>query len=355
MKVANRIFIFIVLMAAIIACEEEHSVTRSEDLSIYGSTETFVGDVTTFEAPLYVLNDARTWTWGVEGDGASTTTGDGEFFDVSFSKPGTYIVSLAEGNRYGEMEIEVSSKVLALDGDVAVRTETYEEDIIEIPLDISNYFANTVEIDFSVSGTAIEGVDYEVLSDSPLILDENSTTGEPDPDTDEPTVNEYAIYIKILPDAQVDSEGKTIVVTLNSLVTELADEVVLEEDVDYLSTTIVLEDDLKDVFFSILLPEEVTSPEVRSFEVKLSTASSVPITVNYSFSGTGVSDATPDGPSEITFQPGETSKLIYLQFNADAFDQQQVVTVELNSITSVDNEVSIDGNKNLKTFVIPEP
>lgn len=355
MKVANKIFILTMSLVAAMACEEDHPVTRSSDLSIYGSTESYVGDIATFEAPLYVLNDTREWIWAADGDGADPILGEGEFFDVRFDKPGIFIVSLAEGGRYGEVEVEVISKILALDGDVAVKTETFEEEVIEIPLDISNYFSNTVEIEFSVSGTAIEGVDYEVLTASPLILDENSTTGEIDPDTEEPTVNEYAIYIKLLPDAQIEAAGKSIIVTINSVTTELAEEVVLEEDPDFLTTTIVLEDDLKDVFFSILLPEDVTESGVRSFEVKMSSPSSVPVIVNYSISGIGVNDATPDGPGEITFEPGETSKLIYLQFNSNAFDQGQEVVVELTSLSPLNSEVTIDVNKDQKIFRIPEP
>lgn len=343
------------VMIAGVACEEEHTVIRSKNLSIFGPTESYVGDVATFEAPLYTLNDTREWIWGATGDGASTTVGDGEFFDVRFDKPGVFIVSLSESDRFGEMEIEVLSKVLSLDGGVTVLTESFEEEIIEIPLELSNYFANEVEIDFSVSGTAVEGLDYELLTASPLILDENSTTGELDPDTEEPTVNEYAIYIKLLPDAQIEAGGKTIVVTLNSVVTELADEVVLEEDTDLLSTTLLIEDDLKDVFFSILLPEEVTTSGVRSFEVKMSSPSFVPVTVNYSITGIGVSDATPDGPGQITFEPGETSKLIYLQFNSDAFEQEQDVLVQLTTLAPLNSEVTIDGNKDQKMFIIPAP
>lgn len=343
MKVTNKIFILAITMVAAMACEEDHPVTRSSNLSIFGATETYVGDVATYEAPLYVLNDTRTWSWGVEGDGADPASTDGEFFDVLFSKPGTFTVSLSEGGRYGEMEVEVFSKVLALDGDEVTVTETFEEEDIAIPLGFSNYFANEVVIDFSISGTAVEGVDYEVITPSPLILDESSAE------------EDYAIYVRLLPDAEIEEDGKTIVVTLNSVTPELADEVIFDEDVNLLSSTVIIEDDLKDIYFSVLLPENVNEAGIRTIEVKQSSGSSVPVKVNYSISGIGIGDVTPDGPGEITFEPGETSKLIYLQFNSEAFDQDQEVIVELTSLAPLDSEVTINEMKNQKKFVVTAP
>jgi hypothetical protein len=71
------------------SCEDEFQVKRSKDLLIAGPTEVYVGDLNTFQAPLFTYKDTRTWSWTATGTGASETSGEGEFFDVAF-QPGTY-------------------------------------------------------------------------------------------------------------------------------------------------------------------------------------------------------------------------------------------------------------------------
>jgi hypothetical protein len=322
------------------ACEEEPTVNRSKDLNIYGPTTVYIGDNNTYEAPLFTLNDTRTWSWGVNGDGASISTGKGEFFDVTFNKLGTYSVILSESDRSGSVEVEAISKVLSLSGDTLDVSESFEDSEIAIPLTIDNVVAEEVAVSYTIGGTAVEGVDYELVSPNPLILDAESEE------------DDYAIYIRLIADVSHENEEKILSVTLNSIETTLEDEVVLAENENILVDGIRIHDDIKLVSIKNIVSEGVNNTGIVSFEVLLSATSSEAIKVNYSLTGTGVKDATPDGPGSITFVPGETSKFIYIQFNEEAFLDEQSVIVTLNSISTDDKETSLNEERNSKTFQV---
>jgi len=343
-KMKYRFYVTVLACVAVgfTACEDEPTVKRSKNLNIYGPATVYVGDISTFEAPLYTLNDERIWDWEVTGPDADPLNAEGEFFDVSFNQLGTYTVSLFESDREGSMEVEAVSKLLSLDGASTVVTESAEENVVFIPFAIDNFVANEITVNYTVGGTAVEGVDYEVLSDNPIVLDENSS-GE-----------DYGIYIRLIPDVDPDATGETVTVTLTSVTTELADEVILndDEEEDVLWSSIEIVDDTKIVSVRNIVPERIEETSVVSFEVVMSSPSAENVTVNYSISGTGVNDATPDGAGTLTFFPGETTKLIYLQFNNAAFFDSQEVRVSLNSITSIDNETELNDSKDEKVFLI---
>lgn len=205
-------------------CEDEPTVTRSKDLLIYPPPyNIYVGDSYAFEAPLYVLNDTRDWLWSADFNGTEISTDEGEFFDVFFDEIGTYTISLEESDRVGSIEVDAISKVLSLDGDTLSIGDTNEDLFIPITFDAFAY--GDVSISFTLSGSAVEGVDYEVLSSNPIMLDIDSPE------------EGYGIYLKLLP----DTPGVTtvyIIVTLTSITNEIADEFVITDDVDFKKSVI---------------------------------------------------------------------------------------------------------------------
>lgn len=76
-----------------------------------------------------------------------------------------------------------------------------------------------ISVSYSFGGTAVEGVDYEVLSDNPLIIDADT------PD------EEYGIYLRLLPDV-AGVTTKYITVTLTSVTNEIEDEFMITDDAD---------------------------------------------------------------------------------------------------------------------------
>ncbi len=330
-----------IIIAISTACEDEPTVTRSKELNIYGPTTVYIGDHNTYEAPLFTLNDKRTWNWEVTGDGASSATGKGEFFDVAFTKLGKFSVVLSESDRSGTVEVEAISKVLSLSGDTVDVSESFEDSEIAIPLTIDNVVAEEIAVSYTLGGSAVEGVDYELVSSNPLILDADSEE------------EDYAIYIRLIADVSPEAGEKILSITLNSIAAALEDEVVLTDEEEALGAGIRIHDDAKVVSIKNIVAQEVNSTGVISFEVILSAESSESIKVNYSLVGTGVSDVTPNGPGAITFAPGETSKFIYIQFNEAALSDEQSVIVKLNSLSTDDHETTLDEERSVKTFQVP--
>ncbi len=340
MKLYKLIFIIGLFTLAIACSDSEEAVKRSNTLNIYGPTEVFIGDENTFEAPLFTLNDSRTWNWNATGAGPSASTGEGEFFDVSFNELGTSTVTLSEGGREGSIEVEAISKEVSLDGYDEYEAEEADVKTVGIPILIDNFVVGETTIVYTVSGSAVEGVDYELVSSNPLVLTSDSEE------------EEYFIYFDLPEDVTPEAFAKEIIVTLTSVTSEIENEVVLSDSVELLAGKITIEDDLKEVAIKNIVDETVSAPGIVAFEITLSSESSVNVDVNYTITGTGVSDATPDGPNSVTFSPGETSKLIYVQFNSSAFNSPQSVTITLNSLSPADAEASIDTSRKVKKFII---
>jgi len=327
------------LMALVTACDDEPTVQRSKILQVYGGEEVYVGDTQEYTMGSYSKHE--TFSWAVTGTGASTTNGTGEYLYVAFNQPGSFSikVSKADGSE-GTLDVEAISKTLALEGDTATVTETNKIDTVGIPLVIDNVVAGTTTISYTIDGTAVEGVDYEILSPNPLVL-----TADSDPETD------YNIYVRLLPDTEQESETKYIQAILTDVTTEIQAEVVLADDSDILSKTLEIADDIKEVSFEGADEEtKVNAPSLVAVTITLSEASTKDVTVDYSITGTGVNDVTPTGAGSVTFAADEVSKTITLQFTTAAFTADQVVTLQIDGITTADEEVV--AGSDIKNFTV---
>jgi len=310
------------------ACDDEPTVQRAKVLQVYGGEEVYVGDTQEYTMGSY--SNRETFTWAVAGTGASVTSGTGEYLNVAFNQPGSFSIKVTKADgAEGTLNVEAISKTLALEGDTATIIETDEIDTVGIPLVIDNLVAGTTTISYTIDGTAVEGVDYELVSPNPIVL-----TADSDPETD------YYIYVRLLPDTEQESETKYIQVTLTDVTTEIQSEVVLANDSDILSKTLEIADDFKEVSFEGADEEtEIDAPAVVEVTITLSEASTEDVTVDYSITGTGVNDATPTGAGSVTFAAGEVSKTVNLQFTSGAFTADQVVTLQIDGITTADGEV----------------
>ncbi len=329
----------------LVSCEEDHNVTRSKELTFYGPDVAYIGSSNQYEVAYFPTNDTRTWNWTVDGEDASATSGKGEYFDVVYNKPGTYTVKLSEGDKTHELEVEAVSKSITLAGDTIEVEESNDDKLVSLTVTVEDALVGEIEVAYEVGGTAVEGVDYEVVSSNPLVL--NADSEEED----------YEIVIKLLPDAEYESIDKFINVKLTDVTSEIPFEVAIpEQSIDdeiFTEAGIFIVDDLKIISIRNTLDEEVTEVGIISFEINLSQGSIEDVDVDYTISGTGVTDATPDAAAgTLTFKPGETSKLIYLQFNSNAFSVTQDVKVKLTGFHSDDEELDIDTEKISKTFKI---
>lgn len=330
-KIIKYLFLSFGVAIGIMACEDEITAKRSNELLILGSEEAYVGDINSFGVNDY--SGKLEYTWTVSGPNPSSVSGTGREAEVSFDAPGTYTITFSQGDRTGSLEVEAYSKIISLSGDTTKYTETNTIDTVGFQITVENDFvAGEVVVNYSMGGTAIEGVDYELLSDNPLVLDGSSEE------------EDYYIYVRFLNDNLIEAEAKYVTVTITSVSSEIEEEVVLDEE-DYLTAGIEIEDDV--IAASIVNADDldVTDPSVLEVEVTLSGESTEDISVNYSISGVGVGDVTPTGPGSIIFKAGETSRIIYLQFTSTAFLSNQVVTLTLDGVNSVDEEVELDATE----------
>ena len=89
--------------------EQTYDIEPGENLSISGPSSVTVpnGEATFYIFPFTI---DKTYDWSVDGPGDVTTETrrGGEFLDVSFSEPGTYTVSIDDGEYTGSMTVAVS-------------------------------------------------------------------------------------------------------------------------------------------------------------------------------------------------------------------------------------------------------
>jgi len=328
------------IAALVIACEDEPTVQRSKVLQVYGGEEVYVGDTQEYTMGSYSKHE--TFSWAVTGAGASATSGTGEYLHVAFNQPGNFSVKVTKADgAEGTLNIEAISKTLSL-GELEKDTVVTESDDYEtfgFPLVIDNVVAGTTTITYTMGGTAEEGVDYEVISPNPIVLTADSEE------------EDYYIYIRLIPDTEPENETKYIEATLTEVTTAILGEVVLSDDSDLLTRTMKIVDDIKEVSFDGADEEtEIDVPSLVNVTITLSEASTEDITVDYTLSGTGVNEVTPEGSAAVTFAPGEVSKTVTLQFTPAAFSATQTVTLAITGITTADGEVVI-GN-DTKTFTL---
>jgi hypothetical protein len=330
------IYFFFVLALVIMSCEDDVTAIRSKQLQILGSDEAYVGDVNYFG-----VNDFSgklEYSWIISGPSPSSNSGTGREAEVSFNVPGTYTITVSQGDRTGSIEVEVSSKLISLAGDTTIYTESNTIDTLGFQIFVENDFvAGEVEVSYTLGGTAIEGVDYELISENPIILDGSSEE------------EDYYIYVRFLNDDAIETETKYLTATITSITAEINDELILDED-DYLTAGIEIEDDLIGVSIIDTDDLKINNPSIVEVPVRLSGESTEDIHINYSIVGIGVIDVTPSGIGSVTVKAGETTAIIYLQFSNSAFLADQTVTLTLDGIGSTDEEVELSAIQ--KNFII---
>jgi hypothetical protein len=345
-NILKKITFTLVAIIALTSCEDEFEAKRSNQLLILGSDEVSVGEFNVFG-----VNDFSgklEYSWSVSGSQPSETSGSGREAEVAFDSPGTYVVTFTQGGRTGSLQVEVTSKLIGLAGDTTVYRETNTIDTVGFQVNLLHgfgdnevtYASGEVSVSYVLGGTAVEGVDYELLSDNPILLTADSED------------EDYFIYVRFFNDNVIDEIGNTVkyvTATITSVATEIEEEVVLDED-DYLTSGFGILDDRIEVSIADTDTLNVTGPNIIQVQVVLSGEPLEDVTVNYLISGVGVSDVTPTGAGSITFAEGETSKVIYLQFSNAAFAADQFVALTLTGISTVDNEVELGEPK--KVFKI---
>lgn len=333
-------FFFFILLAALVACEDEE-----ENLTYKPGNQLFVSGSSTVYAGAegvryYVENNNldKNYTWTISGGATHEADPDNEaFIYVTFPNPGTYEIVVSNGETEGSVTVEARSKVVSLGATRATSLEFHgnSNDTIRLPIAItdpdyanSNPATSNLTIHYTISGSATEGVDYELLSPNPLIVSKG--------DADDVTID-----IKLLDDMELE-ENDSIVVTLTDVVDEAANDGTLMTDSVELTTYIHhILDDIKTVSFESTVTDTLRTGANAgnyAFMVNLSSAALADVVVPYTILGTGISSAQ----TELRFPEGSTSQLLTVHLDETAFDSDQEITVTLGEPVSDDKEVMLE-------------
>ena len=321
----------LLLLTFLAACEgeeESYDWVPAGSLHIIGS-----GSVPVLSGESYRVDGFTTennYTWTLNGN-PITPVRQGEFVELNFDEPGEYQLAVSNGRLDDTFTITALPVTLGLSGSAATATEN--SGTIDIPLNLSyedggTALSSMTTVNYTLGGTAVAGVDYNLVSSNPLmvIADQEDTV----------------IQVTLL-DNVLQADAKTITVTLNSVTTEgTTTGVALPAD-SLRTYTLTIANDQK--LLSLTEPEvdtlsSVTDAGTYTFVAMLSAATSEDVTVPYTVSGNGVEDLT---GGEITFVAGQTESNIIIRINPEAFAATQTVSVTLGSdITTGDEEVAYE-------------
>lgn len=188
---------------------------------------------------------------------------------------------------------------------------------------LTNEATTQTIINYSISG-GTEGVDYIDNGGGTMTIEQGKSSA--------------FVPIEVIDNLVINDPPTKLTITIESIVGD--DETSIDQDSSILEYTIL--DDLKFIGLTdgdIELEDltEATAKGNHAFEVTMDGESSEIVTVNYSVTGTGVTNVT---GGSIKFYPGgkKTAEII-IKLNASAFSSDQTVLIHLSSIVSADGEV----------------
>ncbi len=183
---------------------------------------------------------------------------------------------------------------------------------LTITAQLSQVSAQNVSLPFTLGGTANNPADYTITA-SPLIISAGSLSAD--------------ITVTVVNDA-LDEDGETVVVTMGTPVNAFAGGTTVH------TATITDDDPAPSVSFAAAAASGAESVTPVNITVALSAASSKTVTVDYavngasSASGGGIDYTLANGT--LTFNPGETSKVISLAVNDDLIAEgNETVMIDL--------------------------
>ncbi|MEQ8628935.1 hypothetical protein [Ekhidna sp.] len=305
-------------------------------LAISGPSSAYIGDT---EEYYLVMNIKETdYTWSVDAGASITENSENDaYIDVNFTQDGSYMLSVTNGTADGDKSISISQRQVSFETDSIFKMETIANDTIIIPLEIGGGFRGDFDFAYTLSGDLVAGVDYQVAPGytSPITASTDSLT---------------EIRLIMLPEDDLDADTTSIIVTLNSVTPDLADEYFLTDTLDQ-AIKYSFANDVKIASIDTTTLELSDGDEGQyEFPVTLSSPAQSTITVTYSVTGTGVNDASVD-PGQLVFEAGESEQSIFLGFETGAFSGTQTVTITLTG-TAGSAEASIDADHDVKNIEI---
>ncbi|ELR71359.1 hypothetical protein C900_02817 [Fulvivirga imtechensis AK7] len=333
-----------VVALAMTACEEEDGnvidYRPGQHLAISGPSAVYVGDT---DIRYYILNNRKDLDHSWSINNGATITEDSEndaFVYIDFIEPTGHTLEVSTSSASGSKSIAVASRDVSFSADTVFVEETIVNDTLTIPLAIGGGFNGVFDVSYSLSGSLDES-QYDIVAgyESPYTVDKSANSH---------------IKLVIYPDAAL-TDTLDVVLTINSITPVMDNEYVAGEELQKIVYRVV--DDLKVASMDTTTVTINDPADLYSFPVTLSNpAGDDDILVTYTISGAvGVSDATPtDVPNTLVFKKGMTERAISISVADSAFDNDQTVTITLNTVVTTDGEASIHEDLNFKTIEIEE-
>ncbi|MBK6263460.1 hypothetical protein JKA74_00320 [Marivirga sp. S37H4] len=336
------------LLAAIIfvACEGEEesiSLTPGSGLMISGPD-----DILTYSSNRYFVRGHdinEEYTWSISGDGVATVTEEegrsGEYVRVFVEDEGSYTLTV-ENNEglVGSYEINVRDvdEFIGVGQDTLyISEEEYQagSDTLLVPVTISERNIDSTAIEFEIiDGTAVQGIDYEVLNtDNVLRFSPGQTEA----------------YVRILTNDNMTIDGvRDFRIVLGEILTTGEKSSAVEHAPDSLEigqSVIYIQDDTKTVNLSVEF-EEVEVNEAGNYfiEVALNRAVSEDVTIEYTIDGLPLLSDADKTDGSVTIYAGNTSEEIVLDIDPDWLEEGEeptVLEIQLEEVISNDEEVTL--------------
>ncbi len=336
----------------LLSCEGEEEVfdwVPVNSLHIIGDSEVPFGSAQQFRVDGFTTE--KNYTWTLNGNPADTIR-KGEFANIIFPQPGDYSLVINDGDLQDTLKVKALPVTAGFGRNAVAVTES--SDTLDIPVNLTfgeGATATSLNVDaslaYTLGGTAVAGEDYELVSANPLVIPKEAETAN--------------MRIVLLNDS-LREEAKTITATLNTVAG--ATGLSLVDSVPLRTYTITINDDLKYVAFTAPKTDTLASVDssgVRTFEVSLSAPVTTDVTVPYTVSGTNVLDLT---QGEVTLLAGQTTALIAIEVQPEAFAASQTISVTLGApLVSEDQEVMYEmddknmpvGNTQTLVIAVPAP
>ncbi|HEX2937053.1 MAG TPA: Calx-beta domain-containing protein, partial [Bacteroidales bacterium] len=277
-----------------------------------GTATTADNDYTATSGTLTINAGNTSGTIAVPIIGDTNVEGD-QSFSITLSSP--TIGTLTDATAIGTIQEDDSMPTVTLSRDNATISEA--GGVCTFTATLSSVSASDVTVQLSVSGTAIGGGTDYTLSSSSITIKAGFTTGS-------------VTVTAVNDDIYESATDETVIVDISS-VTNAA-----EDGVQQASTGIVDNDGLPSLSINDASASEGND---ISYTISLSNPSYQTITVSYATSdGTATTvdnDYTSVSSTTLTFNPGETSKIITVSTIADSkYEADETVYVTLSSQTN---------------------
>ena len=208
----------------------------------------------------------------------------------------------------------------------------------QFTVSLTNASSTDTVVSYTISGTGLDGTDYAALSGT-VTIDAGDTAA--------------TIDVSVIDDSLVEL-AETVTLTLDSITSGDAD-IAIDGAADSATVTIA-DDDSALVSIAASDPSAAEPGDDGQFTVSLTSAASTDTVVSYTISGTGLDGtdyATLSGT--VTIDAGDTAATIDVSVIDDSLvELSETVTLTLDSITSGDADIAIDGAADSATVTIAD-